>query len=261
MFNKYLYHLVDTYLKPTSVIYQTSIPDRPQRTISSKCTDDPVTGTKALRIRTLSPAFYSRFVHYSSTSEAIDRECFFTEVKNRTLWASRPEILSAILSKRDAGCPTMCLQRTYLEELRWSVMKELRCPPAKPAYNTAQTSASFEAIDIRTFPYSDLDSFVRQSFERRYAGQYRRMVTKIFLAQRFTFGFTEAVDLVDLFLRVLLCWFGTVNLTSAVSMSEQVIRDGNQLMSVVVNQGVGHVLVTTMFVSSLHLYAAAKGYS
>ena len=89
-------------------------------------------------------------------------------------------------------------------------MKKLKCSPARPAYPATPTSSSYNVDDIRPRPYSELDNFVRKSTNSLKAGEYRRIVTKLYLAQRFCFGFTDLISFVDLLLRALLCYISAM---------------------------------------------------
>lgn len=174
--------------------------------------------TQKLEIRVLTPGFYSRLVHYSSISEAIDRESVFTDERNRTLWICRPQLLPLLLCKKVSlqvqEKELQSVARGYLDETRWSLLRRLRCSPGDTAYSVSPQSSAFAVNDIRSQPNSELDNFVRSTKDNTYAAEYRRVVTKIFLAQRFGFGFSEVIGVVDVLLRVLLCYFGARNLST-----------------------------------------------
>ena len=250
IFKGYLDHLVNTSSEPIQINYQTAIPDVPDQVITSDQSSGRDRNVKKLDIHVTTPAFYSRFVHYAHTSEALDRECLFTDEKNRTLWISQPELLPLLLPKqsRDKNIE-MAAKRSFLAELRWKLMKRLRCQPAEPAYPVTPKSATFDVDDIRTLPYSDFDRFVRGDVGTVVAGDYRRMVTKIFLAQRVMLGFVEMVDVLDLGLRVGLCWVATKGMASlSVSDRQAWSTELLRMMSMV------------LCVAGCHLYGLVKGY-
>ncbi|KAK5013201.1 hypothetical protein LTR60_003992, partial [Cryomyces antarcticus] len=155
-----------------------------------------------LNIKILSPAFYSRFVHYAHTSEAFDRECLCTDEKNQTVSVSDARLLNNLLSTGKP--PVSAALPTYLfDGLRWDMMRRLRCPPAAPAYPPPLISDANTAVkDIRSLALSPVDRFVRDHCAD--AWLYRRKVTELFLAQRFAFGFTVVVGAADLLFRLLL---------------------------------------------------------
>jgi hypothetical protein len=154
-----------------------------------------------LEIRIISPAFFSRFVHYAHTSEAFDRECIFTDEKNRTVWVSRPELLPLLLK----GERDVLFMETYLgplNRMRWALHERLRCPPSQPTYPNVQNDENtVEVKDIRMRPLSPMDRFVLRS-ER--AWLYRRQCMRLFLTQRLSLGLTAVIDLLDLSIRIFL---------------------------------------------------------
>ncbi|KAF2737455.1 DUF1365-domain-containing protein [Polyplosphaeria fusca] len=212
VFESYLYYLVNAPDEFWNITYHTCIPERPQTMMATTYRHALVGRTpKQLEIRVLTPAFYSRFVHYRHTSEAFDRECIFTEEKNRTFWISNPEMLPQLLSKSSRASlenGVFPMHRRYMDEVRWRLMRELRGPPAAVAYPSPNMSPDYKVDDIRSLPYSDLDLFVRGPLEYRSA-QYRRLLTQLFLAQRLAFGFANVISVLDLFTRIALCYAGS----------------------------------------------------
>jgi DUF1365 family protein len=160
---------------------------------------------RTLSIKVLSPAFYSRFVHYSHAQEAFDREALATDEKNRTLIVEPAHLLPILLDAIKTATPRdqKQLHKNSLETLRWSLLRLLRCPPASPAYPSTLPDPTTTATDIRTFPRSELDAFAQQSSSIDSAA-YRRTCTKLFLAQRFTLGFPVLVTALDFLFRALL---------------------------------------------------------
>jgi hypothetical protein len=213
VFHDYLTHLVNTAQDDFRIILHTSIPEISQRNIDFTRLPRGHS-VKELEIRVLTPAFYSRFVHYAYTSEALDRECIFTDEKNRTCWVSRPELLTQLLSQSASATIKSTARRGRLNELKWSLLKKLRCPPAEPAYNATPKSSEFRLEDIRAARYSEMDRFVRSQQGQIYAGEYRRIVTKLFLAQRFFLGFPQIISSVDWISRILLCYLAARQMSS-----------------------------------------------
>ncbi|KAF2110830.1 hypothetical protein BDV96DRAFT_500493 [Lophiotrema nucula] len=212
MFRQYLHDLVQSSSSHWNITYLTSIPDRPQELLVSTHNPDHAINSKRLEIRVLTPAFYSRFVHYRHTSEAFDRESLFTDEKNRTLWISNPELLPKLLPKPGvtiSGDEKWPGKRSFLDEVRWSWLRKLRCEPASPAYPISpKLPPEVEVNDIRSVRFSDLDTYVRERCGSVSAADYRRIVTKIFLS-RYTFRFAEVVSAVDLLLRYVMSYLGT----------------------------------------------------
>jgi hypothetical protein len=128
--------------------------------------------------------------------------------------------------------------------------------------------------DVRSLPFSELDQCVRSLRGRSWTGEYRRAVTKLFLAQRFGFGYGQVVGLLDLIARVLLSCLGVIQLTAWRVHIEQAgiggcmtktFRDGN-LASCFSNVRTAYgewwwFLGTTMSMSACHIYGLLKGYN
>ena len=150
---------------------------------------------RTLTLQVISPAFYSRFVHYAHAKEAFDRECLATDEKNRTLVISNPSLLPVLLkAMKKVGSQARQRNSTTLSTLRWSLLHRLRCPPPDSTYPASSTS-EHDVIDIRSFSESELDWSVRHDSQT--SGTYVRVVTKIFLAQRFALGITPLISAVD----------------------------------------------------------------
>jgi hypothetical protein len=215
MFKEYISLLLEHSPQPFYITLQTAIPDEPTATIASTHVPGRNQAAKEIEMRILTPAFYSRFVHYAYTSEAFDRECVFTDEKNRTLWISRPELLQVLLHGQSVSGnrSQFNVKRSYADELRWNLLKRLRCSPALPAYAVSTPgNAELTMEDVRSLPFSGLDHCMRSLHGHAKAGAYRRTVTKLFVAQRFASGYTEIIRLLDLMVRVLLCYLGLVQI-------------------------------------------------
>ncbi|KAK8182887.1 hypothetical protein BC567DRAFT_192814 [Phyllosticta citribraziliensis] len=160
----------------------------------------PTSASEDIEIRVLTPAFYSRFVHYAHSSEAFDRECIFTEERNRTVWISRPELLPDLpLAKLDNSVDSKDKDRNG--RLGWALVKKLRCPPAAASYpDKVDSIKTHTREDIRVQKFSPLDEYVHEHCPDTHI--YRRCLVKLFLAQRYVAGFTEVLDFVDKAVRV-----------------------------------------------------------
>jgi hypothetical protein len=243
---------------PLNIRLDTAIPEKPKDEITTTYRRGRDVPLKYLDMRVLAGAFYSRFVHYAHTSEAFDRECLFTDEKNRTLWISQPDLLPELLPKsmmKDLKEREGFVERGYLDELRWTLLRKLRCPPADPAYPISPKSAAFEIDDIRVHEFSELDRFVRGHVGMFYVGSYRRVVTKLFLAQRYALGFTEVIDLLDFCLRAIFSWFGASAL-----MSYMQVRGQHHDSSVYDFYGIYNWCTTATVLGLCHMYGLSKGY-
>lgn len=260
VFQAYLHQLVHQTPELFCIIFKSGLPDISPQTITTarpSTSDRPI---RNLELRVLTPSFYSRFVHYAYTSEAIDRECVFTDEKNRTMWLCHPQLLSLLLSTKSSprSEPEQPVLRSRLDNLRWHFLQKLRCPPPPAASAPSLlTLRRFHVSDIRVSPLSELDCFVRSVHGSAYSAEYRRTVTKLFLAQRLALGCVEAVEVADLLVRVVLVGFGVMQLgaLSRNGMSwgyMQLLMDSRHWW--LAGRAVGAVL-------SCHVYQISKGYT
>ncbi|KNG51685.1 dna-binding wrky domain-containing protein [Stemphylium lycopersici] len=177
VFREYLQQLVDQTEYPFQIMFKNSSDKNVPHFISTTRVPDHDRPRQYIEIRVLTPAFYSRSIHYTYTSEAIDRECIFTDERNRTLWLCRPKLLPLLLSEQSSvhieDEETEPVGRSYLDELRWMLLRKLRCPPPDQAYSMTPRSSAINVDDIRSRPYSELDRFVRSSKGQKFAGDYR----------------------------------------------------------------------------------------
>lgn len=194
--------------------------------------DDQV---KELTVRVISPAFYTRFVHYSHTTEAFDRESLHTDPKNRTLVSENAENLPLLLSSSTSSSTTKP-NLGKIDRYRWQLLQRLRSPPPATAYPDSDTTFSDRASvqDIRKMPSSPLDHFAVSLLhddgrysdavkvqilknasillhveETTLAAVYRDTVTKVFIADTYLLGFEGLMSVIDLIVRILLVvvWF------------------------------------------------------
>lgn len=157
-----------------------------------------------LSIKILSPAFYSRFIHYSFAKEAFDREFLCTDEKNRTGLVVQNQALSVLLKSAERlsrATATSNRKSGLFTEAHWRLLQHLRCPAALPSYPDASPPAGqYITQDIRAFPLSELDRFAR--YDCQGSSTYRHVVVKLFIAQRYFFGLGAVVTLVDVSIRI-----------------------------------------------------------
>ncbi|EKG12220.1 hypothetical protein MPH_10703 [Macrophomina phaseolina MS6] len=169
----------------------------PLNTSNAKATD-------LLEIKVTSPAFYSRFVHYNHTAEALDRECLFTDERNRTVWISNPQVLKMLSLQHREAIELPSGFDYFADSVGWQLLRFFRCPPAAPSYPDAEKadSPAFVREDIRPKNFSAFDKYVMQHCADGWL--YRRCVIRLFLAERTVFGFTEVIDFLDVVVRICL---------------------------------------------------------
>lgn len=201
-FRKYLGHIIDKTDEAVRISY-TPAPGlgETEELLSSAAQNGKV--TDSLEIKVTSPAFYSRFAHYNYTSEALDRECLFTDEKNRTVWISNPQALKLLPLHHKGELNLPSGPSNFADRIGWKLLRTLRCSAAAPSYtNNDHHDAAFVRNDIRPKTFSVCDEYIMQHCPD--AWLYRRCLFKLFLAQRYGLGFTEVIDLLDLVVRILL---------------------------------------------------------
>jgi len=209
----------------------------------------------------LSPSFYSRFVHYAHTSEALDREYLCTDVRNRTVAVSNINNLVKLLldnrrQQAQQARTTPVLHKTQLTRLRWLFTQRLRCPPTNQSYGDLSNVSigSKKREDIRSLPLSELDVFVSQHSLNGF--EYRRRVTLLFLAQRFGLGFTGIIQIFEVLMKILV--LGAL-LSVAFPASTRIYDESAAPNA---GHGVGGLFYSASIPSgALHLYAALKGFT
>jgi hypothetical protein len=95
-----------------------------------------------------------------------------------------------------------------------------------------------------------MDNFVRSQPGQQHASAYRRIVTKLFLAQRFFLGFPQIISLGDLILKTCLFYYAAQQLSS--------LTYSSQISSLDINWRL--LLRGTMAAVAGHAYALLKGY-
>ncbi|KAK3678912.1 hypothetical protein LTR78_001365 [Recurvomyces mirabilis] len=158
---------------------------------------------RTLSLRVRSPAFYSRFVHYRNASEAFETECLAGEEKNRTAYLEPVDLLSDLLEvikeQTDTTAADSRLKAgSIIQRSRWSAMQRLRCPAALAAYPT--TDAIHASVNDKVAGIHAFDAFVKKDFDD--SDIYRRIATKLFLAERMGLGVPAILALLDIAVRV-----------------------------------------------------------
>lgn len=203
-FSRFLEHMTIAAAQPLKVIYQ-----RPSELGSDSTVVFSNTSEAApiLNLRVLSPAFYSRFVHYSHAAEAFDREYLCTDERNRTIWMDKPALLGPLLTSPSNQSGRFSKDQAmhksgWLESLRWTLVRRLRCPPPAQSYGEVVSSSGESArsrMDIRARPVAAVDVFAAG---QRDAWRYRRAVIELFTAQRLFGGVMAGPWLLRLLLRL-----------------------------------------------------------
>jgi hypothetical protein len=207
-FHAFLTYVVEHSNQPLRVIYEPAHNQNKEFVLYSPGFTYEEAHTHTLTLKVLSPAFYSRFIHYAHAKEAFDRECLATDEKNRTLVIegahALPILLDSILAV-DKSTRHNSRPLSFLDRFRWNLLQRLRCPPAAASYpipdptQIANQASSHAVLDIRSFPLSELDRYIQHYASSSEA--YTRIAMKIFAAERLTFGIPALLKLFDLLVR------------------------------------------------------------
>jgi hypothetical protein len=211
---------------------------------------DPNHERENLDIRVLSPAFFSRMIHYTHISRAFDQESIFTDEKNRTITVSRPDLLAS-LSHLENQLQAGNAQPSVLDHIRWSIQQRLRCPPSSSAYLLPMPDLHTKdlAVDMKNISHvtlSSLDYFVQSSCKDDWV--FRRLCTRLFIGQRFFGGFSGLVHLSDILLRLAL-----VFIALRTSFTEETVN------SEIISGGASDAVKALLMINAANLWAGVKG--
>lgn len=251
-FSTFLENIVSNAEKPLRLIYEPAHAGGEEIVMYSPGFTYEEDHQRTLTIKVLSPAFYSRLVHYAHIKEAFDRECLATEEKNRTVVVRSPQLLPIFLQAVTQRRATWTSHsRSLPEQIRWSLVRRLRCSPPAQSYSQArETPSAYTVSDIRNLQDSELDRFVRHEGES--VSGYQRIELKLFLAQRFAFGVPAFVSAADWMLRA-------VMLLGALYCSSYVIAIDVLRWNGLEQEDVAPSLVLLLLANSVHLWSFVKG--
>ncbi|KAL3608377.1 hypothetical protein FPOAC2_03372 [Fusarium poae] len=203
IFRAYLRSLVEQSSAPVAVRYTPSgDAEVSEEVLRSPSATDSSESADEITIKILTPAFYSRFVHYAHDSEAV----FCELAESCTFWTDKPEQLTMIFLKK--GSPS--LHASSLVEYVWfQLIKTMRRRPRKierPLTSVDKSLSSTTGIDIRGFRISSMDAFVLGQEDARVKKAYRMAVLRLFVADRITLGSTTLLGMMELLGRAGISW-------------------------------------------------------
>lgn len=207
IFRAFLTHVVEHSSKALRVIYEPAHNEDGEIVLYSPGFTYEEAHTRTITLKVLTPAFYSRFVHYAHAKEAFDRECLATDERNRTIVIEGAHALPILLDAIGDVKPTaktILRQPRWIERQRWAILRRLRCPPAAVSYPSeiSKVDEQYELTDIRSFQHSELDHFVQQ--HGLDVESYCRITTKLFVAERLVFGIPALLTFVDWIIRAIM---------------------------------------------------------
>lgn len=176
VFREYLDYLVDQSTKALVVKY---VPGGtgwdPEVLRSPRAKSGEAAGE--LEFRVLTPAFYTRFVHYAHDFEAV-----FAELReSSTISISNPELLPDLLLKRPPSAVSTGSLADYLyfRAIRW--LRRRPPPPSRPR-DAPESQGATSAVDIRELRLSSMDGYVLSEAAAGVRAGYRAVVARVLFA-------------------------------------------------------------------------------
>lgn len=203
VFREYLKYLVQRSTAPVTILYTPGgVAEAYEQTFISASTCGPGDSNFEIKIKVLTPIFYSCFVHYAHDSEAIICEV----AESCTLWTDKPEQLTRVFLKK--GSPTIHASN-LLDYVLFQLIKSLRCRPDKierPLTSINRHSSSAKGIDIRGFRIPSMDDFVLEQGDEELKNAYLRSVVRLFVADRIAMSSVSLLGMMDLMGKVGVSW-------------------------------------------------------
>lgn len=204
VFREYLQYLVDQSTKPLVVKY---VPGGTSWDLEAMRSPRAKNGEAAgeLEFRVLTPAFYTRFVHYAHDFEAI-----FAELReSSTISISNPELLPDLLLKRPppAVSTGSLADYLYFRAIRWL---RRRPPPSRPR-GAPESQGATRAVDIRELRLSSMDGYVLAEAAAEVRAGYRAVVARVLLASLLGAASPEALWAGEAMVRAAAVWLLVVS--------------------------------------------------
>ncbi|PTB38987.1 hypothetical protein M441DRAFT_145523 [Trichoderma asperellum CBS 433.97] len=204
IFRQYLRFLVEKSPNPLMVTYVPSgILESGEETFISSKASCQSEQAQHLKIRILTPVFYSRFVHFAHDFEAI----FGEMAENHTIWVDKPEILPKLFLKQQS--PPLQVS-SFVDFMYFKLIQKLRRCPARivrPMTSADIAKPTISAEDVRSFRISPMDAFVLGHSSKETRGSYRSLLVRIFVADWLFLGMTEIVYTLELIGRFGVAWW------------------------------------------------------
>ncbi|KIL96351.1 hypothetical protein FAVG1_01095 [Fusarium avenaceum] len=198
-FRQYLKHLVEKSPTPLAVRYIPSGVAETSDEVLMSQTTGPSESINEIEIKILSPAFYSRFVHYAHDSEAL----FCELAESCTFWTDKPELLIKVFLKKESAP----LHASSLTDFTYfQLIKSLRRRPNKIEKPSAAASLSPQGVDIRGFRMSSMDAFILAQDDVELKKAYRTAVVRLFMADHLTLGSMRLLGMIESVGRVGISW-------------------------------------------------------
>lgn len=202
VFRAYLQYLVDQSAKALVVKYVPSGTDWGPEVMRSPRARNGEAASE-LEFQVLTPAFYTRFVHYAHDFEAVFAE--FRE--SSTISVSNPELLPDLLLKKPPPSVSTGSFADYLyfRAIRWLRRRPPRMsPPSQP--RDAPPGNTAGPVDIRELRLSSMDGYVLAEAPAEERRRYRAVVARALLVSQASLGSPEVLRVGEAIVRAGVIW-------------------------------------------------------
>ena len=199
-----------------------------------------------LEIKVLTPAFYSRLVHYVDFREALIAEALSPPEENHTLDTSDLSVLTTLLdqplksaiSKSDSTSDPRRASKCW----KWSLLSAVRpLPPAQSYPSGASPVKQMARGEACRRALSPLDNFVSSTGSAAYAHRYRQTLIELFLSEYIAFGSCSLLHGYGVLLQIVLTFWLTTYLFGSPVAAHQLLALEN-LVRLLVSSGLCYAI-------------------
>jgi hypothetical protein len=206
-FGKYLEALVRRSAKPLSLKYCTGgLLSATEATFTSSCGGGthPQHDDQTLKVRILTPAFYSRFVQYVDGLDAMTAEFH----DHGTVWVDKPELLPDVFTDTSVTPQSM----GFLDLVFAGLVRHMRQRPTRiPPVSTPADPPRAPPKDVNAL--SSMDAYMSSCGDGQLKRQYQWAATRQLVADCYLMGRVDWLDRVTDIARVGFAWACASSLT------------------------------------------------
>lgn len=185
-FSKYLEFLTHRAGKPLSVKYYASgLLSCPPRIFTSRNSRD-LENNDILKLRVLTPRFYSRFIQYWNDQDAVNAELNI----HKTIQVDKPELLPCILGKINWPTRSMSLSDRLFASLVTTLRERPRSITLDSALEVSSRIGDF-AVESKEDTMSTMDAFIVSNRSKGLKRQFQWAATRQLIADRYFMGRTD----------------------------------------------------------------------
>jgi hypothetical protein len=165
-----------------------------------------------LEIKVLTPAFYSRFVHYTDLKEAFAAEALSPRDENHTVYLSDPSKTTQLLDQVIEGTKVVAGSTESpplpTDSQRWSLLRIIRHEPSAQSYPSETPLIKRTAYLPHHYrAFAPLDHFVSSTGSAAYAQKYRRTLISLFISEYIAFGSPSILHAYGVILQAFLTFY------------------------------------------------------